>query len=84
MQGLYCFYVPADQDLRMICAALSGTFLCSRLFRRACGPLVSSVPGGDATHDCEVVSVGGVTEEEGQCSLLTDAGEPRLSPPNWN
>ena len=58
----------------MISAAFSETFLCWRLFRRACKPLVSSVPGGGATHGCEVVLVGDVTVEGGQGSLLTDAG----------
>ena len=59
----------------MISAALSETFLCWRLFWGACKPLVSSVPGGDAMHGCEVVPVGDVTVEVGQGSLLTDAGE---------
>ena len=59
----------------MICAAFSETFLCWRLFQRACEPLVSSLPRGDATHDCEVVSVDSVTVEEGQGSLLANAGE---------
>ena len=57
----YCFSVPADQDLRMISAALPETFLCCSFFRRACRPSGLIVSEEGAGHHCEVALVGDST-----------------------
>ena len=59
----------------MISAALPETFLCWRLFRRACRPSGLAVSEERTGHNCEVALVGNLTMEDGGDSPLTDEGE---------
>ena len=56
----------------MISAALPETFLCWRLFRRACRPSGLIVSEEGAGHHCEAPIVGNSTVEDGGDSPLTD------------
>ena len=75
MYGVYCFCIPADQDIRMISTALPETFLCWRLLWRACRPSGLIVSEEGAGSHCEVALVGDSAVEDGGGSPLTDGGE---------